>query len=51
MSGPVKGLQGILYDSEASHLLICDAASGRIIKLNATTGIPLHWFTFLLLQF
>lgn len=39
MTGLQKGLQGIIYDNENDNLLACDAGSGKIIKIDPTTGI------------
>lgn len=39
-----KRLQGIYYDHESEHLLVCDAESGEIIKVNPTTSISFLYF-------
>lgn len=39
MTGSKKGLQGILYDHESNFILVCNAGSSKIIKLDPTTGI------------
>lgn len=33
-----KGLQGIVFEHESSHLLVCDAKNDRILKMNPNTG-------------
>lgn len=42
LTSSLKGLQGILYDHESDHLLVCDAGSNKIIELDQTTGILSH---------